>query len=154
MKDWVWSINPIDEAEVKEKLKWAIFDAILNRTRILIHSNAGDIIRDLRDEPYSTGVTYYGRSGLGWWSAVVLCDDVETPEAIDAKADVLFAMYYAEHNPEDAVNHWGDVPVVIVDGCFHGSYAKEVLVDGNSIFKRRGAFWLHYNLKTGQAGAF
>lgn len=77
-------------------------------------------------------------------------DDAENYWDVDGKADVLFAMYYAEHNPDDWANHWGDVPVVVVDGCFHGSYLKEVLVDGKSVFSLRGDFWLHYNLKTGQ----
>jgi hypothetical protein len=138
----------------KNKGAKAVFERVLDRTKVLIHTNSGDILRDLRTGPFSTGLTYYGKSKLGWYSAFIRLDDAESADLIDAKADVLMGMYYAESNVESTANGWAaDTPIMVVDGVMFGAYRKELLVDGKVVYSYRpgvGSFWLHYNLKTGE----
>jgi hypothetical protein len=134
-----------------------IFNDVLDRTKILIHAPTGTLVRDLRQAPFSEGLKGYGLSKMGWHSAFIRVDDAETGDLIDAKADVIFGMYYSEHNADDVANHWGDVPVIVVDGAMFGAYAKDLQVDGRTVYSYKagvGGFWLHYNLATGEAKVF
>jgi hypothetical protein len=134
-----------------------IFSDVLDRTKVLIYAPTGTLVRDLRQAPFSEGLKGYGLSKLGWHSAFVRIDDAETADLIDAKADVIFGMYYSEHNVDDSANHWGDVPVMVVDGAMFGAYAKDLQVDGRTVYSYSpgvGGFWLHYNLATGEARVF
>ena len=133
-----------------------VFDNILDRTKVLIHTPNGDILRDLRETPYSAGLIEYGRSKYGWYSAFIRLDDAESPDFVDAKADILMSMYYCETNVEAEANGWSpDTPVMIVDGAVFGSYSKDLLVDNKVVYSyiatvgSTGSFWLHYNLATG-----
>lgn len=134
-----------------------IFSQILNRTKIIIHVGSNIIIRDLREQPYSEGLQFVPQSGLPWIGAFIRCDDADKPELVDLKADIIFAMYYSPHNSDDVSNHWGDVPVVVVDGAMFGAYPKDLTVDGKIVFTYKpgsGSFWLQYNLQTGEAKVF
>jgi len=130
-----------------------VFNRVLDRTRVKIYTEDGVITRDLREQPYSAGITYYPRSKQGWYVAVIRCDDAKNPEWIDGKTDVYYPMFYSPtFNPDYVMNKWSrDTPVVVVDCCLAGAYYKEILVDGNPLPRYHTAFmWIHYNLRTGE----
>lgn len=130
--------------------------------RIRVYTaDSGAVIRDMRDKPFSNGIEYYGRSRLGYYSAFIRIDDVALSDQIDCKADVLFGMYYSPDNSEDYANHWGNVPIMVVDGAMFGAYNKDLLVNDRVVYTYRmtaigatGSFWLHLNLATGQVKVY
>jgi hypothetical protein len=129
------------------------FNSILDRTKFRIYSASGQIMRDLRDEPYSNGLQYGGVNP--WVTAFIRCDDCDFPNQIDMKADILFSMYYKPHNDDRIANGWGDVPVVECDTCYCGAYMKDVLIDNTVVHAYMAGntvsaySWIHYNLPTG-----
>jgi hypothetical protein len=150
------AVKSSETSKLESSTMHEVFTQILDRTKILIHTPNGDILRDLRETPYSAGLIEYGRSKYGWYSAFIRLDDAESPDFVDAKADILMGMYYCETNVEAEANGWSpDTPVVIVDGAVFGSYSKDLLVDNKVVYSyianlgSTGSFWLHYNIATG-----
>jgi hypothetical protein len=131
-----------------------VFQRFLDRIRIVIHAVSGDIIRDVRREPFSEGVKYYGKGVLPWWSARVSCSDYDDAMYLGCKHEIDFAFYY---DPTDSDKAFAEsASVMAVEFGFQGAYAKDLVVDGKVVFKyvghgqvkTSGAFW--YNLETGE----
>jgi hypothetical protein len=132
------------------------FNSVLNRTKIRIYTPTGQIVRDLRDSPYSNGIEYGWQGSNPWESAFIRTDEAETPEKIDSKSNILWGLYYAPHNVDGTANNWGDVPVVVCDTFYCGAYMKVVEVDGAPIFNYETGMrglnfsWIHFNLTTNE----
>lgn len=143
------SSDPVPEGEVDPLARKAIH-YVLDRTVIRIYTSEKEYYdRDIREWPYSTGIAWYPPRYAPWWCASVSCED--GVDFFDGKTDIVYDMFFTMHNVDGESNGWGDVPVVVVDGCFHGAYYKQVVVDGQPVTpKMRSAFWLHYNLDTGE----
>jgi hypothetical protein len=139
---------------------WAVINDILDRVKIRIVTTSGqEMLRDLRIYPYSNGLELGSKSSNPWDCAFIRCDDAERTDLVDMKADILWAMYYSEHNQDGGSNGWGDVPVVVCDTFYCGAYKKIVEVDGvpihtyevgNSSLCFR---WIHFNVNTGEVKA-
>ena len=129
------------------------FLEVLRRTKIRIHGRT-TFDRDMRDLPWSDGFRDYGQRGAPWWCAKLECSDSDDPNYLGAKSEIFWPMFYSEHNSDDQANHWGDVPVVVVDSCFAGANTKEIIVDGTTRWKYSASAphgpWIHYNMKTGE----
>ena len=135
------------------------FNSVLDRVKIRINTEDGEIERDLNTDTYSNGLEFGRKSPHGWYSAFIRVDDAARTSDIDMKADILWGLYYSPHNSDDYVNHWGDVPVIVCDTFYCGAYQKSVLIDnimvhhydpGDHVSYFR---WIHFNLKTGEVKA-
>ena len=135
-----------------------VFNGVLDRIRIRIYSGTGIIERDVRQSPYSAGLTLYGRIGSPWYSAKVECSDSDTPSYTGAYSEIILPMFYSPVNQDNGANNWGPVPVVVIDSCFAGAFKKEFLVDGRVIFTYTASAphgpWVHFNLVTGEVLSF
>lgn len=146
----------VTPALAQQDTKTEVFNGILNRVRIRIHTGKEPFIidRDMRETPWSEGVKYYGKKGAPWYCAKVECSDSDDLGYTGAKSEIFWPMFYAEHNQDDGANHWGDVSVVVVDSAFAGAFTKDIVVDGKVIWtytagSPRGP-WIHFNLVTGE----
>ena len=131
-----------------------IFQDFMDRIKIVIHTSKGDITRDLRREPFSDGIKYYGKGSAPWWSARISCSDYETSDYTGCKHEIDFAFYF---DPTGSDLVWAaNTPVMAVEFAFQGAYVKDLYLDGKKLYtytghgqaKIAGAFW--YNLKTGE----
>jgi hypothetical protein len=148
---WICYNSPSDPSAL-------LFQSVLDRTKIRIRAGSGTIDRDLRTPPFSTGLLLSGRYGAPWYSAMISASDSDTPTYMGVKSEISFPMFYSPHNQDQDGNHWGDVPVVVVDMTMAGAFAKDVLIDGKvrwtyTAGQPRGP-WLHFNILTGEVLAF
>ena len=135
-----------------------VFLKVLDRTKIRIHGTSGMFDRDMRTAPWSEGIKYYGKGSLPWYSALIRCTDSDVSTYVGCKSEIYYPMFYALHNTNADSNHWGDVPILVVDCCLAGSYPKDVVVDGKIVCSYapggKAFFWIHYNLASGEVGVF
>lgn len=137
----------VPSAEYREKE----FNWFVDELKIVIHTDSGDVTRDLRDTPFTDGWRYYGKMAAAWWSASIRCSDYKDIAYLGAKHEIDFAFYYDPTNEDTASNIFpkGD-EVMAVEFGFQGAYEKDLVYKGKILFsyvghgqqKVAGAFWV------------
>ncbi len=157
------SIKNITPYFPKDKNKTLMFKQALDRIRIKIFPSTWSITepyfwRDIRNPIFSEPIKYYGLSKQGWYSAFIRCDDVEHQNEIDAKADILFGLYYLPTNLDNIPNWSEDTPIMCVDSAFFGMYNKQIFIDNRLVRTYRPdtntwnsgqTFWIQGTKKNG-----
>jgi len=135
-----------------------VFNKVLDRVRIRIYTGTGIYERDVRQLPWSEGLTFYGRTGNPWYSAKVECSDSDNTGYVGAHSEIILAMFYSPVNQDSSANHWGQVPVLVIDSTFSGAFKKDLVIDGKVVFTYTASAphgpWVHFNLVTDEVLSF
>lgn len=118
------------------KYKFSIFKQVLDRIRIKVYTtlpwslSEPSFIRTFNEPDFNEPIKYYGVSVFSWYSAVARCDDSQFMSQIDARADIVFGLYYCPYNSQaDNITGWGDDPVFAFDTYLAGAFNKQIYFD-------------------------